>query len=178
MATVHGDDITIGGQRTAVEFLIEMISQKYEINKPVLGGDPDLEKSGRKLNRVIEWDRVCITIEADQRHVREIMKGLEMERANHSATPCAVEGRDESKGEKRCGRGQTKRRWDDVNDDVNRDRPWMADDDAIDSQALTGGDITRYSALVARISYLSQDRPDLKFASMCCAMAKPSMRDL
>ena len=35
-------------------------------------------------------------------------------------------------------------------------------------------------ALVARISYLSQDRPDLKFASMrvCCAMAKPSMRDM
>ena len=44
------------------------------------------------------------------------------------------------------------------------------------TEALTGGDITRYRALVARISYLSQDRPDLKFASMkvCCAMAKPS----
>ena len=46
--------------------------------------------------------------------------------------------------------------------DDNRDRPWMADDDAIDSQALTGGDITRYRALVARICYMSQDRPDLK----------------
>ena len=56
----------------------------------------------------------------------------------------------------------------------------MADDDDNDSQALTGGDITRYGALVARISYLSQDRPDLKFASMqvCCAMAKPSVRDM
>ena len=54
----------------------------------------------------------------------------------------------------------------------DRDRLQMADDDADDSQALTGGDITRYRALVARISYLSQDRPDLKFASMqvCCAM--------
>ena len=54
----------------------------------------------------------------------------------------------------------------------------MADDDANDSQALTGGDITRYRALVARISHLSQDRPDLKFASMrvCCAVAEPSMR--
>ena len=42
MATVHGDDITIGGQRTAVESLIKMIFfKKYEI-----GGDPDLEKSG------------------------------------------------------------------------------------------------------------------------------------
>ena len=108
------------------------------------------------------------------------MKGVELERAKHSATPCAVERRDESKGENRCGRGQTKRRWDDVNDQDNGDRPRMADDDAIDSQALTGGDIKRYRALVARISYLSQHRPDLQFASMrvCCAMAKPSMRDV
>ena len=166
--------------RTAVEFFIKMISKKYEIKKQVLGRDPDLEKSGRTLNRVIEWDRDGISSEADQRHVREIMKGLELERANHSSTPCAVERRDESKGENRWGRGQTKRRWDDLNDDDNRDRPRMADDDAMVSQALTGGAITRYRALVARISYLSQDIPDLQFASMrvCCAMAKPSMQDM
>ena len=65
VATVHGDDITIGGQRSAVEPLIKMISKKYKIKKQVLGGDPDLEKSGRILNRVIEWDRDSITIEAD-----------------------------------------------------------------------------------------------------------------
>ena len=65
VATVHGDDITIGGQRTAVEFLTKMISKKYEIRKQVRGGDPHLEKSGRKLNRVIEWDRDGITIEAE-----------------------------------------------------------------------------------------------------------------
>ena len=48
------------------------------------------------------------------------------------------------------------------------------------AKQLTNGDITRYRALVARISYLSQDRPDLKFASMqlCCAMAKPTTRDM
>ena len=40
------------------------------------------------------------------------------------------------------------------------------DDDDNDSPALTDGNITRYRALAARISYLSQDRPDLKFASM------------
>ena len=67
----------------------------------------------------MEWDRDGITIEADQRLVRETMKGLGLEQANHSATPCAVERRDESKN--RCGRGQTKHRWDDVTDDDNRD---------------------------------------------------------
>ena len=68
-----------------VEALIKMISRKCEIKKQVSGEDPDLEKSGRVLNRVNEWDRDGITIEADQRHVREILKDLELERANHKA---------------------------------------------------------------------------------------------
>ena len=61
----------------------------------MVGGDADLEKSGRRLNRVIERGRDGITIEADHRHVREIMTDLELERANHSATPCAVERKNE-----------------------------------------------------------------------------------
>ena len=77
--------------------------------------DPDLGKSGGILNRVIEWDRDGITIEAD-----------------HSATPCAVERRDErgarndeSKGENQWGWGQTqtKQYWNNVNDGGDRDRP-------------------------------------------------------
>ena len=53
-------------------------------------------------------------------------------------------------------------------------------DDANDSQALTGGDIKKYRAFVARTSYLSQDRSDLKLAAMqvCCAMANPSASSL
>ena len=39
------------------------------------------------LDRANEWSRDGITIEADQRHVKEILKDLESERANHSATP-------------------------------------------------------------------------------------------
>ena len=75
---------------------------------------------------------------------------------------------------------RTEHEWDGMGDGDGRNRPQMAGNDANDSQALTGGDITRYRALVARISNLSRDRPDLKFASMqvCCAMAKPSVRDM
>ena len=58
-------------------FLNRMISKKYEIKKQMLREDPDLEKSGRILNRVIEWGRDGITIETDQRHVRERLKDLE-----------------------------------------------------------------------------------------------------
>ena len=38
VATVHGDDVTFGGERWAVEFLIKMISRKYEVKKQVIGG--------------------------------------------------------------------------------------------------------------------------------------------
>ena len=57
-----------------------------------------------------------------------------------------------------------------MNNSDDRDRLQMTDGDANDSQALTGGDITRCRAFVARISNLSQDRQDFKFASMqvCC----------
>ena len=73
--TVHGDDITIGGERSAVERLIKMKSRKCEIKKQVTGEDADLEKIGRIVNRVIKWGRDGITIEADQRHVREMQHG-------------------------------------------------------------------------------------------------------
>ena len=52
VVSVHRDDITIGGERSA-----------------------DLEKSGRILNRVTKWVRDGITIEANQRHVRNIFEG-------------------------------------------------------------------------------------------------------
>ena len=99
--------------------------RKYEIRKQMIGEDADFDKSGRILNRVIEWGRDGITIEADQRHVREILRGLELERANPAATPCAVENNsegnardDESEGENRRGRRRTqsKHEWDDVNE--------------------------------------------------------------
>ena len=140
----------------------------------MIGEDPDLDKSGRISNRVIACNRDGITIESNQRRDMPggILRGLELERANYSATPCAMERKDEGKGEHQRGQGQiqSEHERDNVNNGDDGDRPRMADDDDNDSQVLTG----------ARISYLSQDRPDLKFASMqvCCAKAKPTMRDM
>ena len=186
VATVHGDEISIGGERSAVELLIRQISRKYVIKKQMIGEGADVDKSGKILNRVIEWGRDGITIEADQRHVREILRGVELERANPAATPCAVENTcecnardDESNGENQRGRRRTqsKHEWDDVNESDSGQQPQMTDDDTSD---ITGGDITCCRALIARISCLSQDRPDLNFASMqvCCAKAKPALRDM
>ena len=71
--------------KSAVESLIRTIPKRYESKKQVIEEVPDLEKNGRILNRVIKWNHNGITIEADQRHVREILKGLELEQANRSA---------------------------------------------------------------------------------------------
>ena len=65
---------TVGGG-TPHQNDIKKTSKRHEIKKQVIGEDPDLEKSGRTLNRVIAWNRDGITIEADQRHV----KGLDVE---------------------------------------------------------------------------------------------------
>ena len=53
MSTVYGDDITVCGERSAAELLIQMISKRYEMKKQVIGEDADLEKVGRILNHVI-----------------------------------------------------------------------------------------------------------------------------
>ena len=74
VATVHGNDITIGGERSAVELLIRKIPRNYEIKKQMIGKGADLDKSGSILNWVIEWGRDGITTEADQRHVRGTSK--------------------------------------------------------------------------------------------------------
>ena len=169
IATVHGDDITIGGERSAVESLIRMISKQYEIKKQVIGEEPDHEKSGRILNRVIKWNHNGITIEADQRHVREILKGLALEQADRSATPCGVERMDEGKGESRRKQEQTQAQHerDNANDGDDRDRPRMVDDNDPDSQALTNGDIT------CGANQLCVTRPTM-FASMqVCCVTKP-----
>ena len=130
----------------------------------------------------------CITIETDQRPVQEILKDLDLECVNHIATPCAVERKkldnargDECKGENRGEQGEpeTQRDWDDESDRSDRRRVQVTSDGENDRKALTGGDITKYTALVARVSYLSQDRPGLKFASMqaSCALTNPTVRD-
>ena len=130
-----------------------------------------------------ETRAVCINATAGgaESCAEEILKGFELEQANRSATPCGVEERDEGEGKSRCKQEQTQaeHEWDNANDG-DRDGPRMVDDNDPDSQALTNGDITRYRALVARIRYLSLDRPDLKFSSeqVCCAMAKLTTRDM
>ena len=86
-------------------------------------------------------------------HVREVLCAVEWE---NEGTARSVESEVENRREQ--GRTQTKHEWDGVSDGDGSYKPQMACDDANDSQALTGGDITKFGAHVARVSYLSQER--------------------
>ena len=139
----------------------------------MIGGDADPEKTRRILHRVIKWGRDGITIEAGQRHVREMLKDLELEQANHEATPCNVEkhseniaGSNGSMGETQCEQGQrqTKHDWDDAGDGDDKNRVQMTNDerdecdDTNDSQTLTGGDITKWHSWRASVTCRNTDQ--------------------
>ena len=96
-----------------------MKSRTHEIKKQVIGEDTDPENSGKILNRVIKRGGDGITIDADQRQVRETSKDFESERANHATTPRTVETKiddsaisDGSKGENQCEQGQCQTKYD------------------------------------------------------------------
>ena len=119
----------------------------------------------------------------DHRHVREILKGLELERANHSATPCAMERKDEGKGSTDEDRDTSR-----LNTSgttlttvtTGTDCRWqmMMTSTAQHSQVVTsrGTEHSLHESVTCRkidqISSLDRCR------CVVCAMARPTMRDM
>ena len=59
---IKGEDIVATVITTVGGGILRQTSKRYEVKKHVIGEDPDLEKTGRTLNRVIVWNRDGITI--------------------------------------------------------------------------------------------------------------------
>ena len=152
----------------------------------MIGDDRDLEKSGRIPNRVIEWGRNGITIEADQRHARGRLKELDLERAHHTATPWSVEREKreaiqevkKARAESRCEQGQieAQHEWDNESDRDDRHRVQMTNDDETDSRTLTGGDITKYmdSGGTQQLSVARSTRSQVCFDAGMLCYGKPN----
>ena len=147
---VHGDDCTFQASRSEAEAVLKRFQARYEVKHQLIGSHEDLAKEGAVLNRTLKWTRQGIEIEADARHVDEVLKALDMREANAVTTPCVDEQRQEE-GEE------------------------MPDD-----TPLVGEEATKYRAVAARINYLSQDRADIRFATMrlCSKMSAPSVKDM
>ena len=74
---VHGDDFTILGAGSAVNWFKLEIKKRFEIkHRRCIGPSKDDSKSIRLLNRVFEWGNDGIRIEADQMHAEIIVRDL------------------------------------------------------------------------------------------------------
>ena len=97
-ASVHGDDVTVKASREDAEWLIRKFKERYEIKTQMIGEAVDLNKQLQILNRTVRWSSRGLWIEADPRHVKEVIKALGLEGASPAPTPRVVaKGRPGSK---------------------------------------------------------------------------------
>jgi hypothetical protein len=85
---VHGDDFTILADDHGINYVIEMLKQKYQIKvRGILGEDAEDLKEIRILNRVLRWTQGGLEYEADPRHAEIIVKALGVEKGTGVSTP-------------------------------------------------------------------------------------------
>ena len=74
---VHGDDFTVLGPETQLNWFREEIKRRFEVKfRGRLGPEDKDEKAIRILNRVVTWTTEGIEYEADQRHAEIIIEHL------------------------------------------------------------------------------------------------------
>ena len=86
-ASVHGDDVTVKASREDAEWLNRKFKEMYEIKSQMIGEAADLDKQLQILNRTVRWSSRGLWIEADPRHVEEVVRALGLEGASPAPTP-------------------------------------------------------------------------------------------
>ena len=117
----------------------------------MIGQAADLDKQLQILNRTVQWSSRGLWIKADPLHVKEVIRALGLEGVSPALTLGAA-----AKGETR------------VEDNEDSTDPEL------------GHEETTMFRAVARLNYLSKDRPDTTFATMklCSKMSRPDAQDL
>ena len=112
----------------------------------------DLDKQLQILNRTVRWSSLGLWIEADPRHVKEVIKASGLEGASPAPTPGVA------------ARGKTR----------------VKEKEGSVDPGLGHEETTFFRAVAARLNYLSQDRPDITFTTMmlCSKMSRPDAQDL
>ena len=148
---VHGDDFTVLGGKSQLEWFSEELAKHFEIKiRGVLGDNKDEVPEIRILNRIIRWTSDGIEYEADQRHAEIIVKEMGLASASSVNSPgvkrTAIDG-------VLCGSTQQ-----------------------ANSRELSPEFATKYRQLGARANYLATDRVDIAFAAkeICRDMSKPT----
>ena len=86
-ASVHRDDVTVKASREDAEWLIRKFKEKYEIKTQMIGEVADLDKQLQILNRTVRWSSPGLWIDADPRHVKEVIRALGLKGASPAPTP-------------------------------------------------------------------------------------------
>ena len=86
-ASVHGDDVTVKASREDAEWLIRKFKGRYEIKTQMIGEAADLDKQLQILNRTVRWSSRGLWMEADPRHVKEVIRALGLEGVSPAPTP-------------------------------------------------------------------------------------------
>ena len=84
---VHGDDFVGVGDRQDLEWFMQELQRRFDINTAMLGLGEGEAREGNILNRVIRVDHEGWHYEADQRHAEIIVSALGLENAKAVVTP-------------------------------------------------------------------------------------------
>ena len=114
----------------------------------MIGEAADLDKQLQILNRTVRWSCRGLWIDADPRHVKEVIRALGLEGASPAPAPGGRPGSKTTKTAPTPSWGV-------------RRPPCPV-------------------GVAARLNYLSQERPDITFATMklCSKMSRPDAQDL
>jgi hypothetical protein len=157
---VHGDDIVCAGEPAELDELRTNCSQKFEIRTQELSARKSGTLEVNILGRIVRRGSRGITIEADPRHAQAIIEHLDLVGANGVVTPCEV---------------QKEVPWTDRAQVYNK----VDILEQVEGEPLGAERARTYRGLAARLNYLAQDRPDLKFAALRASrnMSGPFERD-
>ena len=85
---VHGDDFTLLGTETDIQWLYKGMSERYSLKmRGILGPDSHDMKEITILNRVLRWTPRGLEYEADPRHAEILISELGLQGATATAWP-------------------------------------------------------------------------------------------
>jgi hypothetical protein len=168
VVSVHGDDFTCSGPEGQLAWLKDVFEKAYEIKAEVLGPCPERghKQEIRILNRVLSWNAWGIGYEADPRHAEIVIENLGLQDAKSVTTPGSRD--DVARAQRENGESYTQ-----LPEAIDGS---MIPEEVEEGKLLEGSEATRYRALCARLNYLAQDRPDIRYPSKEASkwMAKPA----
>jgi len=88
ICSVHGDDFTTVGPKSAPDNFVNKLKTKYELKEAArLGAGEEDSKEARVLNRIVRWTAEGLEYEADPRQAEKVIQELGLEGCKGVATP-------------------------------------------------------------------------------------------